>query len=83
MSCLGPWSSTARVFVDIHDACYYQRLCDCPECGLSPGDMLQSRDHTFAGPMPIKEACITTQGNDDIRVQAAADDHFWVPGFLL
>lgn len=44
-------------------------------------DHVAVQDHTFAGPMPIKEACITTtQGNDDIRVQAAAHGHFWVSG---
>lgn len=43
-------------------------------------DYVAVQDHTFAGPMSIKEACITTKGNDDIRVQAAAAGHFWVPG---
>lgn len=81
MSCLGPWFSHSQ------GLCWYTRclllskVVWMPRMWAVTWDHVAVQDHTFAGPMPIKEACIiTTQGNDDIRVQAAAAGHFWVPG---
>lgn len=37
-------------------------------------------DCVAAGPIPLREACIATQGRGDNLAQDAADGHVWVCG---
>lgn len=70
-----------RVCVDVHGACYHQRLCECLGYKTPPEAVLGPKCYPVARVMSISVTYDATQGHHGcILAQATSKDHVWVPG---